>query len=230
MVPKEGDPWRTVGRLFEWGHALFEACMDRPCTFFNLLHACFGLGSWRTVYQKWAPQTTHIQCCNHAGGLCGCWAKPHFRTSAWMHGTPRLYGYGYVVTTHCRHYSYTGDVDPRLRVGLCNGKAVLHPQGCRLATWCAIFRDRQWRLQEAGKSYRGARAMSGQGPRGLLPIWREGTLLARCMLNLGQHRSWDGGDTVSPRPGVPAVVWTGAVASSPRKRVTPHNHGPITKT
>ena len=44
------------------------------------------------------------------------------------------------------------------------------------------------------------------------------------------NRTWDGSDSVSPRPGVPVVVWTGAVASSPRTRGTPHNHGPKTRT
>ena len=44
------------------------------------------------------------------------------------------------------------------------------------------------------------------------------------------NRTWGGNDTMSPRLGVPAVVWTGAIASSPQTHGTPHNQGPITKT
>ena len=44
------------------------------------------------------------------------------------------------------------------------------------------------------------------------------------------NRTWDGGDSVSPRPGEPVVVWTGAVTSSPQAYGTPHNHRPATKT
>ena len=37
------------------------------------------------------------------------------------------------------------------------------------------------------------------------------------------NRTWDSSDSVSPRPGEPVVVWTGAVTSSPQACGTPHN-------
>ena len=45
-----------------------------------------------------------------------------------------------------------------------------------------------------------------------------------------RNKTWDGSDVVSPRPGEPVVVWTGAVTSSPQKCGTPHNHRSATKT
>ena len=44
------------------------------------------------------------------------------------------------------------------------------------------------------------------------------------------NRTWDGTDSVLPRPGEPVVVCTGAVTSSPQACGTPHNHRPATKT
>ena len=45
-----------------------------------------------------------------------------------------------------------------------------------------------------------------------------------------RNKTWDGSDSVSPRPGEPVVAWTGAVTSSPQACGTQHNHRPATKT
>ena len=47
--------------------------------------------------------------------------------------------------------------------------------------------------------------------------------------NLG-NRTWDGSDSVSPRPGEPVVVWMVAETSSPHACGAPHSNGHGTNT